>query len=605
MALLRSGERAAARKSIERAIAIEPGLAEALYNLGNALFEDGELANSAVFLRRAAELDPANGHFQAAYGQTLHKLGQYRDAVAALRHAVEQFPADVLLRCDMGDALLAGGATGQAIAEFERAEALDPRLARAPYSRGCAESARRNHAAAEHCFERAVALSPDWAEAQHNLGQALFNLGEVDAALAWFRQAAAKQTEAANAMIAVVIPGSPRSSNQDVLEARRAFAARSLPHRRDEARFSGRRRASRLRVGYVSSFFHRANWMKPVWGLINQHDRVRFEIHLFSDAPLSAIEGGYRPHPADVFHDITGLPNEDAADRIEAAEIDLLIDLNGYSAVQRLPLIALHPAPVVCGWFNLFATTGIAAYDYLIGDRVVIPKAEEASYTERIAVIPGSYLTFDVSYDTPPVRTLTDLPGVPFRFGCLAPLYKITPECLDAWASILQATCAAVLTLKNRAFEWPEAAGRVRDAFARRGVAPDRLRLLGPSPHYQFLETYSEIDLALDTFPYNGGTTTTEALWQGVPVLTFGGDRWVSRTSASLLKAAGLSEYVAPDCAGYIARAIEIANSPVKPEQLAARRSAMRSTLQNSSVCGNTIFARRMERLYSVLARKY
>src|ERR1035438_6275817 len=138
--------------------------------------------------------------------------------------------------------------------------------------------------------------------------------------------------------------------------------------------------------------------MKPVWGLINRHDRRQFEVHLFSDAPASRIEHGYRADPQDRFHDTTGLSNEALCQQIVHEEIECLIDLNGYSTIERLPLFTLRPAPVVVGWFNMYATTGIAGYDYLIGDHVVIPPEEEKFYCEKIVRVPGSYLTFEVTY---------------------------------------------------------------------------------------------------------------------------------------------------------------------------------------------------------------
>ncbi len=604
MALRRAGRAAEGLRSLERAASIDPLLADVQYNLGNALLEAGELARAAECHARAAEMEPANPHFLAAHGQALERLGLHSEAEGALRRAVTLLPEDAGLRCDWGDALLALGQTEAALEQFERAERLDGRLARAAYSAGCGDTARKNYARAAECFARALALQPDWAEAEHNLAQSRFYLGEVTKAVEGFRSAAAKNPAAALTMIAVIIPGDPASDADRVFEARRKFARRVLPAPRPDERFAGRTRGPKIRLGYLSSFFHRPNWMKPVWALINQHDRERFEVHLFSDAPRSAVEGGYRANPADVFHDISEDGNEPAADRIEAAGIDLLIDLNGYSAVRRLPLVALHPAPVVCGWFNYYATSGIDGVDYVIGDRTAISDREELTYSERVLNVPGSYLTFDVSYETPPVVGSADL-GRPFRFGCLAPLYKITPECVVAWSEILHETPGSTLTLKNRAFEWPEAAARVRGLFECAGIGADRLRLLGPSAHYEFLETYGEIDLALDTFPYNGGTTTTEALWQGVPVWSFRGDRWVSRTSASILRAAGFAEFLARDREEYIGGAVAMANSAAQRARLSELRTTMRARLAASPVCATRTFAKRMERLFAKIAPRY
>ena len=336
--------------------------------------------------------------------------------------------------------------------------------------------------------------------------------------------------------------------------------------------------------------------MKPVWGLINHHDRRQFEVHLFSDAPASEIRHGYRVDPRDRFYDTTNLSNEALSQRIGDAEIDLLVDLNGYSAMPRLPLFCSRPAPVVVGWFNMYATTGIPGYDYLIGDDLVIPPEEEKFYCEKIARVPGSYLTFEVTYPVPPVTDPPCLTNGVITFGCLAPQYKITDEVIAAWSRILDQVSGSSLVLKNEALLSPGVREFVHGLFERHLVSPKRVRLDGPSEHYRFIETYGEIDIALDTFPYSGGTTTTEAIWQGVPVVTFSGDRWVSRTSASILQSATLGELIGDGLQGYISLAIGLANSPDRLQDL---RRTMRSRLRSSSVCDTQRFARDIEVLYT------
>jgi predicted O-linked N-acetylglucosamine transferase (SPINDLY family) len=357
-----------------------------------------------------------------------------------------------------------------------------------------------------------------------------------------------------------------------------------------------------LRIGYVSAFFQDHNWMKPVWGLIHQHDRQRFEIHLFSDGPASAIQQGYRRHSQDQFHDIAGLSTGSAADLIEQAGIDVLVDLNGYSAGGRLPLIALRPAPVVVGWFNMYATTGMSCYDWLVGDDIVIPPEEERFYSEKIVRVPGSYLTFEVTYPVPALAPPPCAAGRAITFGCLAPQYKITKDVIGAWSAILEQAPDSSLILKNSALDSPGNRRFVHGLFEVCNISPERVRLEGPSDHYRFLQTYGQMDIALDTFPYNGGTTTTEAIWQGVPVVTFWGDRWVSRISASILRAGGLGEFVGEGVDDYISMAVRLANSPGTPDRLQEIRRNMRSRLLDSPACDTRALARTMERLYEKAA---
>ena len=499
------------------------------------------------------------------------------------------------------------GQLAPAVEAYRQALALDGRLAEAWWGLGCALGVLGEHAGAMRAFERLVALCPDHGLAHHNLGKELFELGRIDPAIDSFRRAARllDPNDAPLGMIATAIPGSPRADNQAVLDARRAWIAACMRENGDtllaslklsEPAASARvvtnlayaagsdspRKVSpfsrkmsplgtRLRLGYVSAFFAKRNWMKPVWGVVNHHNRDRFEVHLFSDAPELRVEHGYRKTPADRFHDVSGLSNANMARLIEEQQIDVLVDLNGYSRPARLPLFAMRPAPVLLVWFNGFATSGMDCFDALIGDEYVIPAAEEAFYSERVVRVPSCYLTFEVTYPVPDVVPPPCLTCGHLTFGCLAPQYKITEQVIETWAQVLHGSPGSRLLVKNIVLRSPENRIFLQEAFSRFGVASERLELEGPAEHYAFLEKYAAIDVALDTFPYNGGTTTMEALWQGVPVLTFTGDRWASRISASLLHNARLAEFVAPDLEGFVSRAVELArdhNTPARLDQL-------------------------------------
>ena len=587
-----------------QAVALQPDFADAHYNLGNAYRSDHQPDSALAAFRRALDLEPNHANALAALGQMLESLDRFAEALPFLERAISLVRDDAALYCDAGDALQKLGRRREAVARYQQALRIDPRLARAWFAAGCAESADEDYASATLCFRKAVEAAPDWPEAHHNLGDALFSLGQADEALDHLRQAAAADSEFARAMIAVVIPGAPHSRNQDILNARRQWAERDLPPPRPAARFPGRslRGDRRLRIGYVSSFFHRPNWMKPVWGLINQHDRSRFRVHLFSDSPREAILHGYRAHTEDWFHDISALSSTKAADLIEKMEIDILVDLNAYSKPRRLEIFALRPAPLAVAWFNMHATSGMTAFDCLVGDAEVIPPEEERFYTEKVARVTGSYLSFEVAYPVPAVAEPPCLATGAITFGCLASQYKVSSEVVAAWSAILEQAPASRLILRNSALGAPEVRRFVHDLFARHGISPERVRLLGPADHAQFLETYDHIDLALETFPYNGGTTTTEAIWQGVPVITFWGDRWLSRTAASILRAGNLHEFVLDSAEDYVALAIRLANSHGTPAYLAELRRSMRARLLASPVCDTRGLARQMEDLYRRLA---
>jgi predicted O-linked N-acetylglucosamine transferase (SPINDLY family) len=265
----------------------------------------------------------------------------------------------------------------------------------------------------------------------------------------------------------------------------------------------------------------------------------------------------------------------------------------------------LRPAPVIIGWFNMYATTAIPCYDYLIGDRHVVRQGEEVHYSEHIARVGGSYLTFKVGYRVPDVAPPPCAASGHLTFGSLCSRYKISPEVIGAWSEILRRCPETRLLLRNAGLENETEREHFVTEFERRGVSRSRLELLGRAPHFEFLETYSRIDLALDTFPYNGGTTTTEAIWQGVPVVAFDGATWASRTSATILREGGLGAWVADDLKGYSELAVRWGNDPAAARKLAALRSSMRDRLSGSSACDTITFAREMESLYRDMWRNW
>jgi predicted O-linked N-acetylglucosamine transferase (SPINDLY family) len=297
----------------------------------------------------------------------------------------------------------------------------------------------------------------------------------------------------------------------------------------------------------------------------------------------------------DEFFNVTDHSNEQFTEFIRSQQIDILVDLNGYSYPQRFPVFLGKPAPLLIGWFNMYATTGFDCFDYLVGDDCVIPQDEERHYTEKIVRVAGSYLTFSVGYNVPDVSEPPCLGNGFVTFGSLSSQYKITEKVIDTWSAILKAVPGSRLLIRN-AFLGKESNQKfLRRQFEQSGIAGDRISLEGPAAHYEFLKTYDRIDIALDAFPYNGGTTTTEAIWQGVPVVSYWGDRWVSRTSATLLRSAGLADMVADSPQDYIGLAVSLGDNF---EQLRTMRMNMRDKLLRSDICDTATFARSMERLY-------
>ena len=339
--------------------------------------------------------------------------------------------------------------------------------------------------------------------------------------------------------------------------------------------------------------------MKPVFGVINQHDRDRFEIHMLSDGGDPAEASGYVDHADDRIWQINSLSNEQLARHIAAAGLDVLVDLNGYSAQRRLPLFMHRPARRQIGWFNMFATTGMAAFDCAGRRRMPCCRRRRSRSiaSASIACLAATWRsTCAIRCRTWRRRLVWPMGYI--TFGCLGSAYKLTDTVIEAWARIMARRPGARLLLKNGTLDDASNRSDCCGGLRGHGIAAERLLLEGGDEHYEFLRAYARIDVALDTFPYNGGTTTTEALWQGVPVLTFNGDRWASRTSRSLLLAAGLPEWVCNDREGYINAAIRLAHAADTPARLARLRGGLREQVRRSAACDTAGLCRELERLY-------
>lgn len=505
------------------------------------------------------------------------------------------------LHSRFGKLLVRLNRSSMAITQFQRAVEIHPDDADAWYSCGVVQKAEGQLPHACQSFQQAVTLDPQHVGATHNLGQTLFELGQIDSAVQQLMRAISLGGGTkSETLLAIIAPHAAGFDDQALLQLRSHWAQRCLKPL--AAPPSTRRQlGGKLRVGYVSSYFHQANWMKPVWGLINEHSREEFEIYLYSDAPEAEITSGYRAHEQDrVFH-TKSFTNEQLAQLIRSHELDLLIDLNSFSDARRLDVFMHKPAPKIAGWFNLYATSGMPSFDAIIGDAVVVRPEEEQYYSERVLRVDGCYLTFSVNYPVPEVATSPCQAGASFTFGSLCSIYKITPQVVGVWAAILRECPAARLLLKNSGFSSQQNRSYLGHMFMDLGVARERLIFERPAPHYEFLQAYDRIDLALDTFPYTGGTTTSEALWQGVPVLTVSGDRWLPRVSASILHYAGLDEFVAGDLDEYATKAVALGNDAAEQQRLAAMRLSVRSQLVASPLCDTRGFARQMEALYCEL----
>jgi predicted O-linked N-acetylglucosamine transferase (SPINDLY family) len=366
---------------------------------------------------------------------------------------------------------------------------------------------------------------------------------------------------------------------------------RSLP-----VHFPGlRRRSGKLRIGYVSSDLREHAVGFAMTDVFEQHDRDRFEIYAYYCGIERIDPTRLRiMNSADRWLDINGLSDEQAAARIGQDEVDVLVDLNGYTKLARTRVFALRPAPIAVNWFGFPGTMGSPYHHYIIADEHIIPQESEIYYSEKVVRL-SCYQPNDrkrrVATESPR-RCDEKLPDDAFVYCCLNGMQKFTPQLFASWMTILTETPGSVLWLLSGG---EETDARVRDLAAQSGVAPERLVFAAKKPNPEHLARYALADLFLDTFPYGAHTTAADAMWMGAPILTTPGKSFASRVCASLAHAAGIGELVCPTQEIYVARAIELARDP---QQISALKRRLIAGRQSSLLFDTPRLVRDLENLY-------
>lgn len=612
-----------ARAAFEAATARDPAYSRAHYNLGNALLQADEPAAAEASLRRAVALQPDHVHAWAALGVALGGQSRFEEAQVCFDRALALRPDDPKVYLNLGNTLLREKRHPEALQRFRQALALRPGYAEALLAQGGIYDHEKRHDLAADCYRQALASRPDWPEALHRLGGALFELEEYaesktvlhralalkpdfpDAVATLLRvlsntcdweelpaRVAELRTAAAAALAAGKVP--PISSSQanayDFTMAEKLAFARAHSHRLGERQAPIRAKLgfqhpardadpARLRIGYWSYDLRNhatAHLMRTVFGL---HDRARFEIYTYSYGPDDASD--YRARIAaesDHFVDLREASDVQAAARIQADGIHILVDLMGYVANCRPEVLALRPAPIQVNYLGYPGTMGAAFMDYIVTDRVTTPPEDVPFIDEAIVFMPHTYQVTDDQQPIDPEPVTRGDEGLPesgLVYCCFNTLYKIEPTMFGAWMRILAAVPGSVLWLLAK----PEAArSNLRREAAAAGVDPDRL-VFGEGKHKPLhLARLRLADLFLDTRYYNAHTTTSDALWAGVPVLTWPGDGFPARVAASLLTAIDLPELIMPDLAAYEREAIRLGTDAAALAALKARLAERRTT---------------------------
>jgi protein O-GlcNAc transferase len=630
---LQNGNPQKARSICEQLLSEFPEQMEALDFLCQALLQLGQHEAALPLLERMNQFMPESSQVQFNLGITLQKLERWTESSMYLQQARRLKPDWAEAHFYQALALENLGKPLEALIGYRAACMWKSDWPEAHYQLGCLlREQKRSMEAAASLYE-ALNLRPNWMEALVPLSEILiegkslldsitilektqpyYGTRPESASLMSSIQSLAREVTSYYLSVGKISPEIYSATalllslnyREDIepLELYHAHqhwglhTARQAEHERFAHTPQPQDAERPLKIGYISQDFRNQSvnfFLKPI---LESHCRERFQVFLYSSLPShldSTTEEFQRL--ADVWRDIRSMDDIEAARCIHADAIDILVDLTGHSGLNRLRILAYKPAPVQCTYLGYPNTTGLPTIDYRITDSLSDPIGQtEQWHTEHLLRMPSCFLCYGPSSEAPPVGSLPAITNGYVTFASFNTLAKISPDVLSLWAEILHRLPTARLIIKSQVSPDPATQDALLNTFAKKGIDPYRLEVLQRVASYQeHLDCYNRTDIALDPFPYNGTTTTCEALWMGVPVIALSGRTHVARVGVSLLNAVGLSEFIAPSVDAYRVLAVDLAGDL---ERLEGLRASLRERLAASSLLDASSFTSKLETLY-------
>ena len=583
-------------KSYNKAIQLKPDYVDAHYNLSVALKDLKQLEKSIQSCVKAIQLKPDYAEAYNNLGATLQELGRLDEAVKRYNQAIKINP-------DYADAYSNLGVVQRELGQFEevinnckKAIQLKPDNAEAYNNLGVSLKTLGQLDEAVNSYNKAIQLKPDYAEAYSNLGNALQDQGQLDKAIKNYNKAIELKpdyTDAHSNLLMTLNYTTDLDPTNAITMARKfgKFVTENAQMR--FSNYQGLSAPKKLRVGFVSGDLCRhpvGHFLESVLSHINP-DRI--ELIAYSNSNIiDDLSKRIKPFFSK-WKSIYNQSDEAVANIIHSDKIHILVDLSGHTAYNRLPVFSWNPAPIQVSWLGYFATTGLNEMDYLLGDPYVTPPEYDNHFTEKVWRLPKTRWCF-----TPPNVNINaaELPALNngyITFGCFNNLTKMNDEVVELWSKVLNSIPNSRLLLKAKQFRDKSTQESVIQRFNIQGVKSERITLEEPEKREKYFAAYNQIDIALDPFPFTGGTTSVECLWMGVPVLTLAGDSLISRQGVGILINIGLPDWIADNKKEYIAKSILFASDL---EKLATLRSRLRRQILTSPLFDAQSFAQDFEK---------
>lgn len=596
--LLQNGRPADALPILQRALSFYPVEAECLNMLGIAWHDLGHLQSALLCYRQAIQIQPNTAAFICNLARVLGDLGCLSEAIQHYQRALQLRPYHAATWNALGTIYYANKQWHESLQCYDRALYLQPAYAEAHSNRGNALRMLGRLEDALAAQNLALSIQPNRAEFHANRGTVLQNQGCAYDALAAYTQAAALKSTDLNIFSRWLFLSNftADAHSVDSFSVAQHFGALARQSARPFKVWPNLRISDRpLRIGLVSGDFCE----HPVgYFLLNVLDSLRrvageqlllygYVTSIVTDTLTDQLRAN-----CDAWLTVTALSDANLAQRIYSDRIDILIDLSGHTAHNRLSVFAWKPAPIQVSWLGYFATTGLNEIDYLIADPIGVPIKQQCYFSEQIWYLPETRLCFSPPTQAPDVAPLPALQNGYVTVGCFQNPAKLNDRVLELWVQILAQLPDVRLRLQNQLFNDPSSCRNFAQRLCKHGFNLEQVSLYAAVTRNQYLAAHAEVDLILDTFPVTGGTTTCEALWMGVPTLTLAGESLLARQGASLMTAAGLTDWVIETEADYVAKVIDWSQNLT---QLANLRAGLRAQVARSPLCDAERFARHLE----------
>ncbi|NOZ37745.1 MAG: tetratricopeptide repeat protein [Gammaproteobacteria bacterium] len=596
--LRREGRLADALTILAGLVKDNPGDQELLIELADTYKQKENYQRALAIYQTALKVGGWSTHLYASIGDTCHKLGDYGAATTTYKKALENSPKDAAIHNALGFVFLDAFRYDEAITCFKQAIKLNPALIRAHNNLGCAWQASGNFDEAQRAFSDALVIDPRYVTALCNLASLHKDQGLIEKAVKAYRRAYEMEPDNRNIQdnYLTVLNYSDTLSRKEVYEEHRRIGRRielNVPQVRHGADFNSKS-SGPLKIGYLSPDFNDhavASFILPV---LRSHNHQQVTIYCYynrnpTDHVTEQIKG-----LADYWRPIASMNDATVARLIQQDGIDILVDLAGHTAGGRLGVFARKPAPVQVAWIGYPNTTGLSAMDFRITDLNADPPGEtEQYYTETLMHMPKLFSVYSPPSKYPPVSVLPMSRNGYVTYGCFNNIAKLSDSVVDTWSHLLREVPDSRLMLKYKGLASENLQNSLRCRFSDCGINGNRLILCGgDASRYDHLQRYGEVDIALDVFPYNGTTTTCEALWMGVPVVGLKGDHHASRVTFSIMKTLGLGRYIGTSQQEYIEVASSLASDV---DDLKSLREYLRENMQESPITDSQHFTRHLE----------